>query len=389
MRILIAPDKFKDSLTAMEAAKAIEKGVKSALPDAECILLPLADGGEGTAALLTSLCGGISLTTMANNPLQNPIRCTWGYVKNEQQGFIELAEASGLQLLPEHLRNPLNTSTYGTGQLVKAAVDKGAKTLIIGLGGSATNDGGTGMAAALGYRFFDKNGKLIKVPAGRDLINIRNIDTAKVHPDLLKHDFLIKGACDVTNPLLGPEGAAYTFARQKGATEKMLPVLEEGMENLALVIEKGLGMKVAEREGSGAAGGAGAGVLAFLQGKLCSGAELILDYSKFREQLKHADFLITGEGKMDATSLQGKLIGKLCSLGSSANVPVAAFCGSSELPAEYYINNNLKAVIPVSLKECNLREALLNAHNNLVTATRSFFNEYKQTFEYRQKKDCS
>lgn len=377
MRILIAPDKFKDALSAIEAAKAIEEGIKAVLPQAYCSLLPLADGGEGTAALLTGICGGSMYSLRAHNPISQPVMCKWGYVERDKKGFIELAEASGLRLLPEHRRNPLYTSTYGTGELIKAAISMGAKDLVIGLGGSATNDGGCGMAAAMGYRFLDEHGKEIQKPKGKDLSKIKIIDNENIHPALKEGKLKVVAACDVRNPLLGPTGATYTYARQKGATEEILPFLEKGMQDLSEVMQKDLGIKVAEREGSGAAGGAGAGVLAFFNGELCSGSDLILKYSGFHQKIREVDLLITGEGKIDPTSLQGKLIGSISKTAKSFSVPVVAFCGSMEFSSESKKEDAfMLSIVPISLHESHLGTALQNSYSNLKAAAQQYFLEH-------------
>ena len=377
MRILIAPDKFKDALTAPQAAKAIEEGVKAALPDAKCILLPMADGGEGTAALLTEICGGVLQKAKAHNPLLKLTDCSWGYQQKENQAFLELAEASGLWLIPEHLRNPLYTSTFGTGELIRAALEKGAKNLVIGLGGSATNDGGTGLAAALGYRFFDVHGKEIPKPKGKDLIRIRNIDQQRIHPALNNAALKVKAACDVTNPLLGPSGATFTYAVQKGATADMLPHLEEGMENLSETIRNDLGCYAENIPGSGAAGGAGAGVLAFLNGELCSGAELILEYSDFYQKIREADLLITGEGKIDDTSLQGKLIGRLSEIAKNNSIPLVAFCGKMSFTQDNKKRqSNFQTIVPISSQEEELESALKNSFKNLKKAAHLHFSNF-------------
>lgn len=374
MRILIAPDKFKDALTAAEVALALKTGIEEALGNVHINLLPLADGGEGTAALLTRINNGLMRKAIVKGPLLEKTDAYWGYSAQEKQVFLELAEASGLRLIPETLRNPLKTSTYGTGELIKTALKAGGENFVIGLGGSATNDGGTGMAAALGYRFYDGQGRLIPYPCGKDLIRIRHIDESQRHPLLKNASF--KAACDVENPLLGPDGATYTFGPQKGADAQMLAQLEEGMQNLAALLKSELGKEVASIPGSSAAGGAGAGVLAFLTGRLCSGAELILAYSQFDQHLQQADLLISGEGKLDASSLQGKLIGALLKKAREKKVPLIIFCGSSEVPPEILKEAGLQEVIPVSVHENQLALALQNSAKNLQMAAKQYFQNH-------------
>lgn len=371
MRILVAPDKFKDALSAEEAATAIEEGIKTALPTAEITLLPLADGGEGTSVLLTGYHNGKIYHANVQGPLGEERTAQWGYAEEKKMAFLELAQASGFQLVPAPERNPLLTSTFGTGQLMAEALLKGARQIIIGLGGSATNDGGTGMAAALGYRFLDERGKEILFPGGKDLVRIRDIDFSKVNP-LLK-ECRITAAYDVENPLLGPTGAVYTFARQKGATEKMLPLLEEGLSNLARIIKKDLGKEVDDVKGAGAAGGMGAGIIAFAGGELSGGADLILTHSNFESFLQHSDLLITGEGSLDASSLGGKLISRLCRSAGRKGVPVIAFCGTSKLLQDQAQAAGLKTFIPVSEHEPDLPSALRNTARNLRAAAGEYF----------------
>lgn len=371
MHVLIAPDKFKDALSAAEAANAMAAGLKEAIPEATYTLLPLADGGEGTAALLTKLNKGQSRQQWVWGPKGEAVQAAWGFSSVNQQAYIELAEASGLQLLPPRLRNPLYTTTFGTGELIAAALRQGATSLILGLGGSATNDGGTGMAAALGYRFLDKKGKPLHFLSAEKLLSICRIDTTAVSP--LLHRCSILAACDVNNPLLGPQGASYTFALQKGANFEDLPALEEGLAHLSLLIKQELGKEVSHLPGSGAAGGAGAGVLAFLQGSLQNGTQLMLEQSRFEEALEKADVLLTGEGSFDASSLQGKLIVELCRLAKRKKKPVVAFCGSIELAKEEALPENLKALQSISWAEESLEMALKNTAANLRTSVRELF----------------
>lgn len=373
MHILIAPDKFKDALSAREAAEAIRAGLLKAMPEATCTLLPLADGGEGSTELLIHYAKGSMYHGRVSGPLLNPVDARWGYKPATRQAFIELAEASGLRLLPLSSRNPLYTSSFGTGELIAEALKAGARSIILGLGGSATNDGGCGMAAALGYRFYTGSGKAVPYPAGKDLINIQHIDAGEVHP--LLSDCRITAACDVQNPLTGPHGAAHTFARQKGADESDIIMLEEGLSRLAELLKAELGLDVKDKPGSGAAGGAGAGVLAFLRGSLQNGADLILEESGFLKQLQEADLLISGEGKIDDTSLEGKLLGSLCREAKNSHTKLIAFCGSTSLTAAQMKASGLEAVIPVSSAEETLDEALKNTARNLQQAAFSYFSQ--------------
>lgn len=372
MHVLIAPDKFKDALSAEEAARVMASGLKAALPDATYTLLPLADGGEGTAALLTRLNNGIMRHMPVGGPGGKSVNARWGYSAPLKQAYLELAEASGLQLLAPGHRNPLYTTTYGTGELLATALQQGATSLILGLGGSASNDGGTGMAAALGYEFLDQHGKALSFLSGQHLSRIHRISTNKVNRLLFR--CCIRAACDVTNPLCGPRGATYTFATQKGARAEDLPQLEEGLLHLAEVIRKELGIEVQNLAGSGAAGGSGAGVVAFLQGRLQNGTELILEKSGFEEKLEQADLLLTGEGRFDAGSLHGKLIGKLCEFADKKGKRVVAFCGSADPMELRHYPKSLQTVKTIAEKEASLFQNLKNSEVNLRRAVEAYFS---------------
>ena len=375
MHFLIAPDKFKDALSAQETAEAIRIGILEALPTASTSLLPLADGGEGTAAILTRLNKGRWQETSVAGPLGEKVKASWGYAQQEKEAYIELASASGLQLLSPKDRNPLHTSTRGTGEQIKAALEAGAEKIILGLGGSATNDGGTGMAAALGFRFLNKEGQLIKNLCGKSLQEIRYIDTSQANP-LLKN-CQVRAACDVQNLLLGPTGATYTFAGQKGAKAEDLLVLEEGMGNLARLFANDLGKDIHHLIGGGAAGGAGAGAFAFLNARLEGGAELILQSSSFRQQLQQADWVITGEGHFDETSLGGKVSGMVCEWASLSGKPVLVICGSRGITPDHPYPLVVKEIIAVSAKEKDLSSALQNTRKNLIKYVSQYFSSKK------------
>lgn len=371
MHVLIAPDKFKDALSASEAAAAMAEGVTAAMPGASVTLLPLADGGEGTASLLTRLNKGKTHQQPVSGPRGEKVQAQWGFSPSLKQAYIELAEASGLQLLAPRLRNTLYTTTYGTGELLAAALQKGATSILLGLGGSATNEGGTGMATALGFEFLDHKGKALPFLSAQHLLHIRRISTDKLHPLLLK--CTIRAACDVNNPLCGPEGATYTFASQKGARMEDLSFLEDGLLHLAALVKEELGVDVQGLPGSGAAGGAGAGVVAFLQGSLQNGTDLMLEQSRFEEKLEKADLLLTGEGRFDESSLQGKLIGQLCALADKKRKPVVAFCGSVDHNTTNPYPGSLQAVQSISTKNITLSEALKNTRSNLRRAVQHYF----------------
>lgn len=330
MKVIVAPDKFKGSLTAHAAAQAIAEGVRLAFPDAEIVICPMADGGEGTLALLLGQTHGAKQEVWVLDPLGREVSAAIGFSEAGQWAFIEMAQASGLHLLAPEEQNPLFTSTYGTGQLIRAAIERGASQILLGLGGSATNDGGMGMATALGWAFWDEQGHLLQ-PSGAALSKIATISDVDV-PKHLK-TLNLMAACDVANPLYGPNGAVHVFASQKGAKNKDLKLLDDGLRNLVTVLERlGYCSEVeAKVPGSGAAGGLGFGLRVFCGAKLQSGMEVLMQYAKIHDHLQTADILITGEGKIDHQTTFGKVVYKLAEAAKKQDVPVIAFCGTLDL----------------------------------------------------------
>ena len=327
MHILIAPDSFKEALAADDAAAAIARGCTQAAPDARLDLCPVADGGEGTVAALVSATHGRVVHTTVAGPLGEPVVAAWGLLDDGATAAIELASASGLPLVPACRRNPLHTSTHGTGELIAAALDAGAGRVILGIGGSATNDGGAGAAQALGVRFLDAGGQPIAAPlTAADLPRVARIEMSHRHPRLADVELLV--ACDVTNPLLGPEGAAAVYGPQKGATPEQIPRLDDALGHLAGVIERDLGRDVRTTPGAGAAGGMGAGALALLDGELCSGIDIVLEAVRFDQRIAEADLCITGEGKLDGQSLAGKVIAGVARAAARHQVPTIALVGA-------------------------------------------------------------
>lgn len=324
MKIVIAPQGFKGSLKAQDAAAAMAVGVKSALPDAEVIEMPIADGGEGTVRAMVKATGGRLETVEVFGPLGDPVKAIWGTLSDGKTAVIEMAAASGLNLVPEDRRNPLRASTYGIGELIRAALESGCDKFIIGLGDSATVDGGAGMAEALGVRLLDADGRPIP-RGGIGLLSLVRIDISGRHEAVLKTEII--GACDVTNPLYGPEGAAYIYGPQKGATPDMIKRLDAGLRNLAAVIARDLGIKVDDLSGGGAAGGLGAGLVAFLNAKLQPGIDLVLDGIGFEKHLEKAALVLTGEGRIDHQTPRGKTIAGIAHRARKAGLPVIAFAG--------------------------------------------------------------
>ena len=325
MRILIATDKFKDSLTAEEVCEGLRRGILRTLPSAEINILPLADGGEGTLETLRSVWGGEYIECEVYDPLFRKIIASYLWIKKEQTAIIEMARASGLELLKQNERNCLITSTYGTGELIKHALDKGAKEIILTVGGSATNDAGIGMASALGYEFIDKNGMIVE-PIGKNLGEIHQINTQKVHPELLQTKFIV--ATDVSNPFYGTQGAAFVFAPQKGANIQTLEILDLGLQNINQIVKQDFSIDLQNFAGSGAGGGMGGGAIAFLKAEIKSASEWILEVNQIEKKLIKVDLLITGEGKIDSQTWQGKLISQLVLRAETTQTPVILVCGT-------------------------------------------------------------
>ncbi|MEY2341280.1 glycerate kinase [Acidithiobacillus sp. IBUN Pt1247-S3] len=325
MQILIVPDHFKGSLTAQEAAAAIHVGFQAIFPDWQYQLLPLADGGEGTLDLLLQALSGERVAVPVQDPLGRIMEADIGIVDGGHTALIEMAQASGLLLLRPDERNPLQTASTGTGELIRAALDQGCRKIVVGIGGSATNDGGMGLLTALGLRFYDASDKLL-TPSGAALAQVRQIDTQ--HVDERLRDCTVEIICDVNNPLLGAFGATYMFGPQKGADTKMLETLEAGLKNYAACMEKTIGRTIREIPGSGAAGGVGAACLAFLDAQLRPGIEVIAELIDLDEKIRSADLIITGEGCIDAQTVRGKTIAGVARRCQQFGKPLIALAGS-------------------------------------------------------------
>ena len=323
-RVVIAPQSFKGSADAVAVAAAIAKGVRSVWPRAEIVEVPLADGGEGTVRALVRATGGELHRGRAHDPLLRDIDAEWGTLGDRVTAVVEMAAANGLPLLRDHERDPRITSTRGTGELILAAAMSGAQRIVIGIGGSATNDGGAGMARAFGYRFFDRDGAELP-EGGAALARLGRID-GQTDPRLIRPS--IDVACDVRNPLLGPEGASAVFGPQKGATAEMVRELDAALTRYADVVERFVGRKIRDVPGAGAAGGLGAGLLAFLDARLVSGAQLVLDAVGFDRHLAGASLVITGEGRIDGQSAYGKLTQAVTAAARRHGVPVVAVAGT-------------------------------------------------------------
>ncbi|NLF31617.1 MAG: glycerate kinase [Planctomycetes bacterium] len=327
MKIILAPDSFKGSLTAAEACRAMAEGVARACPAATVVSIPMADGGEGTADALAAATGGRMIETPALGPLGEPRTGRFALLGDGRTAVVEMAAVSGLPLVPPAKRNPLHTTTYGTGSLMAAAMGAGADHLIVGIGGSATTDLGAGMAQALGVRFLDAaSHPLVEPMTGARLADVAAVDLSGLDPRLAA--CRIEVACDVDNPLLGPRGAAAVYGPQKGASPADIAVLEANLAHVIGLIERRIGRTIRDLPGAGAAGGLGAGLVGFCGASLTGGIDLVLAASRFAERLAGADLVLTGEGRLDATTARGKTISGILRLARPAGIPVIALAGA-------------------------------------------------------------
>jgi len=361
VKIIIAPDSFKGNMTAPEACSAIEGGILRAYKKARISKIPLADGGEGTARTVTEAAGGELVKVTVRGPLGKKVKAEFGLIEKGRVAVLDMAAASGLELLKREELDPMKASTYGTGELIKASLDSGARELIIGIGGSATNDGGIGMIGALGFRVLDEKGNPVG-EGGEALAKIAAIDISNVDKRL--KDVSIKVACDVTNPLLGPKGASRIFGPQKGATPEMIKILDAGLGKLAKAwIRAGLAKDV-EQSGDGAAGGVGAALRICLGAKMESGALLVMRYTGFLEKIKGADLVITGEGRTDGQTAGGKLCSVVARESHRAKVPVALLSGALEGDTENLLST-FDYAVSIAAGEIGLDAMLRNGKRNL------------------------
>jgi glycerate kinase len=362
MHIVVAPDSYKGSLSALAVAEAMEQGILSVFPDAQVTKVPIADGGEGTVEALIAGAGGQSIRQQVIGPLGDLVDAVWGILGDGTTGIIEMAAASGLTLIPEQKRDPRVTTTYGTGQLIRAALDRGIRRLIIGIGGSATNDGGAGMAQALGVRFLDAAGAALP-PGGASLARLDSIDLSGLDPRLKETEILV--ACDVDNPLGGPKGASAVYGPQKGATPEMVAELDGALKHYARVAELATGRVVAHIPGAGAAGGLGAGMMLFTQAQLRSGVDIVLEATGFSNIVQHADLVITGEGNTDLQTAHGKAPVGVARVARQFDVPVVCLSGGLGEGSEAVLQHGVDALMsivarPASMDECiaSVRELL-------------------------------
>ena len=360
--IVLAPDSFKESMTAKEVCEAMERGIRKANSQIRCIHVPMADGGEGTMQSLVDATGGRVYSKEVVGPLGNNVVAEYGILGNGEIGVIEMASASGIHLVDSEKRNPLITTTFGTGQLIKACLDKGVKKLLIGIGGSATNDGGAGFIQALGGRLLDENGDDLSYGGGA-LAKLHTIDLSNLD-ERLKY-VSVEVACDVNNPLCGKEGASYVFGPQKGATREMIEILDQNLSHYAEVIKEQLGKDVISKAGAGAAGGLGAGLMAFLDVKLKSGIEMVIEYAKLEEKVRYADMVWTGEGSIDFQTQYGKTPLGVAMIAKKYNKPVIALAGRVGNDIDVLYDKGIDAIFGIMKGVTSIEEALVKGPENV------------------------
>jgi len=361
MRIIVAPDSFKGSLSALAVAEAMARGIRTVFPEAEVVLVPIADGGEGTVEALVAATGGSLLHADVQGPLGEPVRAHWGVSGDGSTAFIEMASASGLPLVPREGRDPRRTSTFGTGELLQAALAAGLRRLVIGIGGSATNDGGTGMARALGVRFLDAQGQDLP-EGGAALVRLARIDLSGLDQRLAECAILV--ACDVDNPLCGPRGASAVYGPQKGATPDMVAELDAALGVFAAVAAAATGRDIALLPGAGAAGGLGAGLLYFTPASLRPGVAIVLETTGFEALVQGADLVLTGEGRTDYQTAMGKAPVGVAAVAKRHGVPVVCLSGGLGEGAEGVLAHGIDALAsvvpePMALEACMARGAAL------------------------------
>jgi len=371
MKIVIAPDSFKGNLTAKQVANAIEIGINRIIPDAEIVKIPMADGGEGTVQALVDATNGEIITAEVSDPLGNQIKAEFGILGDSQKtGVIEMASASGLPLVPRDKRNLMLTTTYGTGELIRIALDKGCRKLIVGIGGSATVDGGAGMAQALGIRLLDKNGNEIP-KGGGGLEHLNHIDVTSLDPRITETTTIV--ACDVDNPLVGPRGAPEVFGPQKGATPEMVKILDKFLDRYADIIKSDLGIDIKNIPGAGAAGGLGAGLMAFLGAQLRSGIDIVIDASGLEKHLKDTDIVITGEGKIDRQTIYGKTPIGVARTAKKYDIPVIAFAGNIGSDSHVVYDNGIDALVSIISYPMTLDTAMEHSQEFLADSAERVF----------------
>lgn len=367
MKFVLGPDSFKESMTAKEVCQAMEKGIKKVLPDADIISVPMADGGEGTMDSLVDATNGKKYAVEVTGPLGKQVTAHYGILGDQKTAIIEMAEASGLSYVSQNKRTPetiKTTTTFGTGELINAALRNNVTRIIIGLGGSSTNDGGSGMAQAIGVKFFDQDDhEITKKLGGGDLKQIVRVDTTDINPKIKNTEFLL--ASDVTNPLTGPNGASYVFGPQKGADQKTVKELDDNLTHYAEII----GEDIAQTPGSGAAGGLGAGLLAFTQAKIYPGVKLVANEVHLAEKIKDADYVFTGEGGTDFQTQFGKTPYGVAQIAKKYNVPVISLAGYIGKGIDQLYDKGFTAIFGILAKAENIDQALKDGPQNVERTT--------------------
>ena len=374
MKILIAPQSYKGSISAIKVAEAITEGALNIFPSIESLIIPVADGGDGTLETLVESTSGIIHNSNATGPLGNSIPIIWGTLGDSKTAIIEMARISGLALVPQNKRNPYYTTSYGLGEIIKEALDLGYRKFIIGIGGSATNDGGAGMAQALGAKLTDANKNSIDF-GGLALNEITKIDISGIDPRINESEILV--ACDVNNPLCGPNGASFVYGPQKGASPKMVKTLDDALYHFGSQLISDTGINIMEIEGSGAAGGIGGGMVGFLNAKLKPGVEIVLDTLDFDKSLKNVDLVITGEGQIDFQTVFSKAPIGVAKHAKKYNIPVIAICGSLGENYQDVHSHGIDAVIPIIPKPMDLKKASDNAYELIKNTSEQIFRILK------------
>ena len=373
-KIVIASDSFKGSLSSQEVADAFEKGVRDIIEECNIVKVPIADGGEGSVDALTTSLKGEYVYVEVNDPLGRRIKAKYGFIESKKTAIIEAAAACGLTLLNENERNPMLTSTFGVGEIIKDAINRGSKKLIIGIGGTSTNDAGTGMLQALGYNFYNIEGKPLN-GNGKSLENISYFTDIKANKSLKEIEILV--ACDVTNPLYGENGAAYIYAAQKGANKEMIKNLDNGLRNFATIVNKYNKSDFSFIPGAGAAGGLGFTLKSLLNAKLVRGIDIILELIDFDSIIKDSDIIVTGEGKIDSQTLMGKTPSGILNYGLRNNIPVIAICGKIDW-SDNLKKSNFKEIIQINPDTISFKDAIntTTAKNNIRLVAQEITKKY-------------
>jgi glycerate kinase len=373
VKIVIAPQGFKGNISALQVAQAIDNGIKRVMPDAVTVIKPMADGGDGTLEVLVGATEGIMMVTEVTDPLGGRVNARWGLLPDKTTGVIEMAEASGITLVLSEQLNPLLATTYGTGELILAALDSGCRRLIIGLGGSATNDGGAGMAQALGVQLLDSEGAALPF-GGAALAKLEHIDITNLDPRLADCDVVV--ACDVTNPLCGVQGASASYGPQKGATAEMVEQLDAALAHYADVIRRELNIAVKDATGAGAAGGLGAGLMAFLKARIVPGVDVIIEATRLVEQLRDAELVFTGEGRIDSQTACGKVPTGVAQKAKEFGLPVIAIAGDMASDYRVVYKHGIDAVLSIAQGPISLSQSMANAERLIADTAESAFKLY-------------